>query len=141
MNDKAYDPAEYARRFWDAANLITGFAVAQALAYLYAIGGNETFRNTVTGDKAQCWVVGAAVFFTFVYMALIYVCTYCELHHSGSCWRSAQFGIRGAACIRMLAILLFNLGVVCATLKMEPTAPVQSSQTSQPTPDETASPG
>jgi hypothetical protein len=67
---------DYSKRYWDSANVVTGFAAAQSLAFLFAYGGNCTFRAAVNFNE---WSVGATgVSFLTAMVAYLVAVHFCQ---------------------------------------------------------------
>ncbi len=88
---------------WDLANIITGFAVVQSLAFLYALAQNE-FMKAVDNRDAQKIIIPATVVASIFYCGAVFLLgragtSLAESHQS--VWDSVMWG-------RIVAILAFN---------------------------------
>lgn len=68
MTDAAMTATELANRFWDIENYVTGFCVAQAIAFGLAMGTSDLLRTTVVRIRRQVLriVIGAIPLYPLV---------------------------------------------------------------------------
>jgi hypothetical protein len=59
------------KELWSLANIITGFAVAQSLAFLYALGQKE-FANAVDNPAASWIILLATLGASLIYCGSVY---------------------------------------------------------------------
>jgi len=64
--------SKLAEKLWDCANLITGFSIAQAIAYLYFLGKNDETQS-ITG-LIILGVLFLIIFFHILYMVAVLWC-------------------------------------------------------------------
>jgi hypothetical protein len=64
------DPAD---SYWDLANVITGFVVVQAIAFLWALGDKAKFEKVKKASRLL-WLVGSIAF--VAYAAAVVFCYY-----------------------------------------------------------------
>jgi hypothetical protein len=70
--------ADYAREYWSLANVIVGFAIAQALSFVLTIGSGQGLLAQRVGEKSGV-VVFAVAISTLFYSVLIFGCQYATL--------------------------------------------------------------
>jgi hypothetical protein len=101
----------YAENFWQLANLITGFAIAEVLATLFAVGSNPVFAKGV--HDWRCTVVVFTSIAHLFYAAAVYYCLRQELKflpQNAFDVRSsavAVFGARTAVVVLAGGLLIF----------------------------------
>jgi hypothetical protein len=102
----------YSSHFWNLANTITAFSIAQVVAVLYAVGQYPSL--TEGAAKGFKIILGAAVIFTVTYRAAVYFCHRAEVVFLDRNATQLQrdwlwFAMAG----RLTAILLFGV-LFCA---------------------------
>jgi hypothetical protein len=88
---------------WSLGNGITGFAVLQALTFLYSLGNHE-FRDATIHPTAKPLIIGLTCAFTLTYLAAIVACWRLAdrfSHQHKVEWRWVTIG-------RIAIILFFN---------------------------------
>jgi hypothetical protein len=100
------------QNLWTLANIITGFAVAQGLAFLYALGQSE-FAKAVDNPTANWIILIATIVASILYCGAVYLIwargssltdsQYLEI------WKSVTLG-------RIAAISVFNGLVLLITI-------------------------
>ncbi len=101
----------YAQNYWQLANLITGFAVAEVLATLFAVGSNADFRKGV--HDWRCIVVLFTAIAHFFYVGAVYFWYRQELKlpPADECdirkGTAVVFGARATASILFGTLLIF----------------------------------
>lgn len=68
---------EYAQNYWQLANLITGFAIAEVLATLFAIGNSPAFAKGIRDWRPVVVLLTAMAH--FFYTGAVYFCRRQEL--------------------------------------------------------------
>ena len=106
------DDVKMAEKLWDLANLITGFAVLQTLATIFALikkGGEIELK----GAPAHLWTFVATFIFTVLYVGAIIWCRYAASPPDGTnnayVWNVTTFG-------RVSIVLIFT-GIMCVALR------------------------
>ena len=113
---------------WNLANVITGFAVVQSLAFLYALGTTE-FMEAVRSPLALWTIAVATVVASAVYCCAIYWVSLkgallADDERTKEIWTSVTWGRLGAIClfnsvVLVVMFLLYRVGP--STMSSDPT--------------------
>lgn len=68
-------PSDLAEKLWNLANVLTGFNIAQAMAYVYAIG-NPTFAKTISKDNVPWIIFVIGVCLNLLWIFAVWWCHY-----------------------------------------------------------------
>ena len=104
--------ADMSEKLWDLANLITGFAVLQTLATIFALIKKGGEIDALKGAPAHLWAFVATFIFTVLYVGAIIWCRYAASPPDGTnnayVWNVTTFG-------RVSIVLIFT-GIMCVAL-------------------------
>ena len=97
--------SDMANHLWNLADIITGFAVAQSIAFLYALAQKE-FSEAVDNPEASMIIVMATVSASVVYCSAVYLIgtggsSLTNVEHEKNIWASITWG-------RIAGIMIFN---------------------------------
>lgn len=104
------DSAKIAAKLWDAANLVTAFAVAQNLAMVYSIAKGD-WTLLLKGSAAHGLALAATIVFTVFYIVAIVWCgrrgSSLDAPANASVWKIVTIA-------RVLTVVLFTLAMLGA---------------------------
>jgi hypothetical protein len=109
---------EYAQNYWQLGNLITGFAVAEVLATLFAIGNAPVFaRGIWEWRNVVVWSTAAA---HSIYAIAIYFCYRQESRLLPECESSIRRGSSTVCTARIAIVILFGVILIGITRAIPP---------------------
>jgi hypothetical protein len=105
MDERSRYMSDMENHLWNLANIVTGFAVAQSLAFLYALGQKE-FSDAVDSPVATVIIVIATAIASVVYSTAVYLigaqgASLADAEQEKKIWASVTWG-------RIVSILIFN---------------------------------
>jgi len=111
---------EYAQSYWQLANLVTGFAIAEALATLFAVGNGPRFAE---GIRQWRWVVIPLTAVAHsIYCAAVYYCCRQELRLLPEDESEIREGTYAVFAARAVSIIVFGVLLIAITLAIPPQA-------------------
>lgn len=107
---------DYAKKYFDLGNAVTGFAVVQMITFLVAFGTSKEFANQVASAPGWNLVIAGSIGATALYLLAVAACGYAERRLLGGAEpdvaRALGWTVAGRL-IAIAAISAFGLAVLC----------------------------
>ena len=109
--------ADYAKKYFDLANVITGFAIVQMIAFLIALGTSQDLAGRIARSEAGwAYIFSGMLVATVFYIVAVVACTVVEARLLPSAERDIVRLTKWTTAGRVIAIAAisgFGLFILC----------------------------